>query len=1042
MKSLILNKILRRNKKVKKFLVVLLSAMMVFAFATTAFAAGQFTDIADLSKEGQDAISKLSALEIIGGYPDGTFKPSATITRAEFAKMACVAGGMSESADILGGTTSQFSDVKANEWYTGYINLAVSQGYVKGYPDGTFKPNNTITNAEVITVIMRILGYNDNLPGPWPVDYVAKAGNLEITTGIVTSTNANAVRGDVARMIDNALEENVVVWNNDIDDFDDKYQNREVTLLADSFKGQTREDLTVVDWSVDSFTKGNLRLAFEDEDGKSVGFVVTDATVISGNNTVYGINDMQADVIYKHDKDLDKDVVKYVDIKSTKVKATKVAADGATKVKVGDKTYTSVRNLEIPTDKNTFFTAYVNEDNIVYLVKNDQNPASDSYIVDEYLASSQRIDTYNKKSITLKGDDVMIFDQNGKAIEPTDLKDKDVIKVYDGNKGDADKVIFVEDWAEGTWNSADGDKMNIDGTSYVEAAVFFDDDEDYDNPDEDYIGTKVKYALNAANEVVGVIYTESGLGNNIYGIVVNAAADTSFTGKRDAMYYNTITIFNQDGKTVKYDVEDEEIQYLEKKGTGVAAGQSEDGGTAAYLEAGDLVKVRLTKEGEIHRVYAPDTELGANTHSDKKADVDTKNERIDLGIKTFAVPNKIAAFDVKMDGTKVDKVTLITREELVSGDVKSGKTNGISFILDADSDLAGIAVEDFTSSGNTYFGFVKTLNVKNADIDYGIKFYDDSKVYEVAGLAGDNEATPAQVMAALETGKFYRYELSGDKVTFIENKDEGADKVEAITLGTAKKIDKVTNGVYKLEGGAEFTVEDNTKIFEITYDKDNKVYDIKSISSVGRGDLVNIQTRGREENGSDYDDNVSAGLVESGLDNFEQIEAEYIVVHNYASGSSQNQNQQTVVGDAVKVTEYKAPVADSGEGDDKVEGTEGKLVAGGKTYTIAKNNKNFAADTVKVNDWVKVTATGTVADSVTKVTLPTATVTNATVQKVEGGRLYVYSAATGAVDFAISNNVAIYDTVNGKMANTDAVVFGKTIDFATTSNAVSVIFVK
>ena len=125
MRSEILKKILRRNLKVKKFLVVLLSAMMVFAFATTAFAAGQYSDITDLSKETQDAISKLSALEIIGGYPDGTFKPSATITRAEFAKMACVASGMQESADILVNTASQFSDVKAGEWYTGYINLAI-----------------------------------------------------------------------------------------------------------------------------------------------------------------------------------------------------------------------------------------------------------------------------------------------------------------------------------------------------------------------------------------------------------------------------------------------------------------------------------------------------------------------------------------------------------------------------------------------------------------------------------------------------------------------------------------------------------------------------------------------------------------------------------------------------------------------------------------------------------------------------------------------------------------------------------------------------
>lgn len=1011
MESLILNKILRRNKKVKKFLVVLLSAMMVFAFATTAFAAGQFTDIADLSKESQDAISKLSALEIIGGYPDGTFKPSATITRAEFAKMACVAGGMSESADILGGTTSQFSDVKANEWYTGYINLAVSQGYVKGYPDGTFKPNNTITNAEVITVIMRILGYNDNLPGPWPVDYVAKAGNLEITTGIVTSTNANAVRGDVARMIDNALEENVVVWNNDIDDFDDKYQNRETTLLADSFKGQTREDLTVTGWSVDSFTKGNLRLTFDDEDGKTVGFVVTDATVIGGGNSVYGINNMQADVIYKHDKDLDKDVVKYVDVKSTKVKSTKVAADGATKVRIGDKTYTSVRNIEIPTDKNTFFTSYVDEDNIVYLIENDQDAASDSYIVDEYLASSQRINTYNNTAITLKGDDVMIFGKDGKAIEPTDLKDKDIIKVYE-NKGDADKVIFVEEWAEGTLNTQTSSKLSIEGNDYKYAgATFFDDDEDSTVFDDDYLGTKVQYALDAENNVIGVIYTESGLGNSIYGIVTAIAADRSFTSAdRDAYYYNTITLFNQDGKTVKYDVEDLEIEYLDKEADDPKdSGCAVNDGTAAYLKAGDLVKVRLTKDGEIHRVYAPAATDGAQLYTkgndaqgkpipEKKADVDTKNERISLG-KAYPVLAKIAAFDVTMEtssnSSKVDTVSLITKEEIVSGDVKG---DNIRYIIN-DGDLVALAVEDFASSGNTHFGFIKSAGHKTSNIDYGIKFWGDSTVYEVTG---DQNDLVAAALAKLDKDEalFVRYELSNDKVTIVKNAYEGAayakgETLTSINLGTAKDVTNVKNGVYTT-GSVEFTVEDNTNIFEITYDKGGNIYDIKAINSVGKTDSVSVQTRGT---------NIEGAAVEGSLDNFEELEAEFVVVYNNASNSDKG-DTESVVGDAVMVTAYTAPTAPT-EGDAD-SGQDGTLTAGGKTYTIAKTNTSFKANTVAANDWVKVTATGDVATSVAKVTEPTTTtVAAATVQKVEGGRLYVTTTATGAVDFPIASKVAI-----------------------------------
>lgn len=896
----------------KKFLVVLLSAMMVFAFATTAFAAGQFTDIADLSKESQDAISKLSALEIIGGYPDGTFKPSNTITRAEFAKMACVAGGMAESADILGGTTSQFSDVKANEWYTGYINLAVSQGYVKGYPDGTFKPNNTITNAEVITVIMRILGYNDNLPGPWPVDYVAKAGNLEITTGIVTSTNANAVRGDVARMIDNALDENVVVWNNDIDDFDDKYRE-ETSLLEESFKGQTTEDRTVADWSVDSFSKGNLRIALNSVDNatgsdKENGFVVTDATVISGGYTLYNINDMIVDVIFKEDKDLNKLVAKYIDVKSTKVQATKVARDGNGKVKVGDKTYstkgtldyTNIQDAQGNFVKNTFFTAYVDEDNLVYKVKNDQNPASKSYVVDEYVASAQRIETYNG-NVSLKGDDVMLFDQNGKAIEPTDLKNKDIIKVYDDARGDADQVIFVEDWKEATMTSADGNKINFEGTSYLDNATFFDDDEDYDSLDKDYIGTKVQYALDAANKVIGVIYTESGLGNNVYGVVVNASADRSFTaeGGMETMYFTTLTLFNQDGKTVKYDVEDEEIRFLEGDKVDSADEDDYNAGEAALLRAGQLVKVRLTKDGEVHRIYAPGAEdakgnvIGAQSNKTFKedgitvidngleAEVETKNEHITLAGNLYSVPNNIAAFNIDMDtATKVDTVELITKANLLSGDVK-GKDqakgiDAIQFILDADGDLMAIAVNDFSSSGNAHFGFVKTLDVVTSDIDDGIKFWDDSTVYEVAqSVAKDG---------------FYRYDISGEKVTFVANMYQGEALAKDATksaielkFDTKEYIKTVQGGIYTTSANTRFTVEDGTDIFEVTLDADGEIYDIEKVSSVSKGDTVIVQTRADANQFAG-----DAGKPTDSLDTAEAKEAEFVIVITKAVNSDKD----------------------------------------------------------------------------------------------------------------------------------------------------------
>jgi len=71
---------------------------------------------------------KLSALNVFGGYTDGTVQPNNNITRAEFAKVACTLAGMADSADVLKGNASKFSDVVAGQWYTGYVNLANQPG--------------------------------------------------------------------------------------------------------------------------------------------------------------------------------------------------------------------------------------------------------------------------------------------------------------------------------------------------------------------------------------------------------------------------------------------------------------------------------------------------------------------------------------------------------------------------------------------------------------------------------------------------------------------------------------------------------------------------------------------------------------------------------------------------------------------------------------------------------------------------------------------------------------------------------------------------
>ncbi len=100
-------------------------------------------------------IARLSTSGIIKGYGDGTFKPNNPITRAEFATM-CVRffEGRTES---ITDAKSDFTDVADDHWAKDYIDKAAKQGFVTGYPDGTFGPDNYITRAEVVTVVNRML---------------------------------------------------------------------------------------------------------------------------------------------------------------------------------------------------------------------------------------------------------------------------------------------------------------------------------------------------------------------------------------------------------------------------------------------------------------------------------------------------------------------------------------------------------------------------------------------------------------------------------------------------------------------------------------------------------------------------------------------------------------------------------------------------------------------------------------------------------------------------------------------------------------------
>lgn len=131
------------------------------------------------------AISTLSGeAGVITGYPDGTFQPNGSITRAEFATMAVRFFELNYQGDDL------FTDI-SDHWAREFINNAASAGLVNGYPDGTFLPQQAITRAEAVTTVNRTLGrsphadhlhadmitWPDNNPGAWYYTDMQEATN-------------------------------------------------------------------------------------------------------------------------------------------------------------------------------------------------------------------------------------------------------------------------------------------------------------------------------------------------------------------------------------------------------------------------------------------------------------------------------------------------------------------------------------------------------------------------------------------------------------------------------------------------------------------------------------------------------------------------------------------------------------------------------------------------------------------------------------------------------------------------------------------------
>ncbi len=243
-----------------------------------------------------DTTALLSGLGIMVGDDDGNFNLDSYVTRAEMSKIA-VAASSYKNTVALGLQFSPFADVPSSFWGAPYIRAAVSAGIVKGYIDGTFKPNGTVTYEEAITMMLRVLGYTeDDFGAAYPYGQVGMAESLKMTEGMNSSIAAPLTRRQVAVLICNSLDTSMKSSGQTLISVHDCTIVEDVTIIA----GQD-EDSTLSHDEI-STTSGKYRIdeSFNDSnigcrgdlvvrDGKYVVAFSSDGSMSSEKYVIYSI---------------------------------------------------------------------------------------------------------------------------------------------------------------------------------------------------------------------------------------------------------------------------------------------------------------------------------------------------------------------------------------------------------------------------------------------------------------------------------------------------------------------------------------------------------------------------------------------------------------------------------------------------------------------------------------------------------------------------------------------------------------------------------
>lgn len=464
-------------RKFKKLISSMLASVMAISMFTSSVYAYIAQDVKNTEFKTQATV--LGALGIMVGDADtGTFRPNDSIKRSEATKIGVALMGLSDVANVPGQVT-KYPDIAKDYWANGFINTATNHGLVIGDTSGNFRPEDQIKYNEVVTILVRALGYESQAiaKGGYPTGYVAVASSIGLTKGVASAADSLISRGNVAIMAYNALTINLMEQTGFGTNI--KFEITNKTLLTDKLNtsivsGKVNAVGSSVLDSGNALSNNGIRI-----DDKNYTTEKTDIRTILGFNVDAYLNNKTKKIIAVIPAD-GKNSVLNIDCENIASIENTMSSKSISYWKNSDKDLKTLKaNIEnsayvVYNGKKADFSKFaIINSGYISLLDSDSNGKYDivfinetiNYVVDEVYASSQKItDKYLQPTLTLDFKDTsktVILEKANEYIGIDDLKEWDVVTFTISEDG---SIIFgnvSRDKIEGKITEINGSKLHI-----------------------------------------------------------------------------------------------------------------------------------------------------------------------------------------------------------------------------------------------------------------------------------------------------------------------------------------------------------------------------------------------------------------------------------------------------------------------------------------------------------------------------------------------------------------------------------------------------